>query len=229
LGAPAGGGDKVLADLVDSGNSNYDGYVPTWYGQTPNINNASNSTASEQPQIVNSGSVIKENGKPAIDFDGSDDTLTISTTTAQFLPLNFTAFLVASQVNTGENFGELVGTNQEFLYGFLDGDRNVAIFTEDTQNNNTLVKSITLSSDNKQHWRYYERNSNELFVQINKEPVANNNNAPTSNTLLEKNLFLEPKQNKNCKFQEFIYFDKSGVDKNQLRSNQNNFYKFPTF
>jgi hypothetical protein len=75
LGVPQGGGDKVLADLVDAGGANYDGLTSNWYGQTPNKNDASQSGATNQPQIVSSGSVIQENGRPAIEFDGSDDKL----------------------------------------------------------------------------------------------------------------------------------------------------------
>jgi len=52
-----------------------DAYVKTWYDQSGNGNDATQTTAANQPQIVSSGSVITENGKPAIDFDGSDDTL----------------------------------------------------------------------------------------------------------------------------------------------------------
>ena len=51
-----------------------DAYVTKWYDQSGNGNDATQTTASAQPQIVSSGSVILENGKPAIEFDGSDDT-----------------------------------------------------------------------------------------------------------------------------------------------------------
>ena len=52
-----------------------DGFVATWYDQSGNGNNAVQLTASEQPKIVSSGSVILENGKPTIEFDGVDDTI----------------------------------------------------------------------------------------------------------------------------------------------------------
>jgi len=51
------------------------GFVTKWYDQSGNGNDAFNSTASQQPQIVSSGSLIKENGKPTLDFDGTDDNL----------------------------------------------------------------------------------------------------------------------------------------------------------
>lgn len=51
-----------------------DGFIVTWYDQQ-NSNDATQSTASQQPKIVSSGVVITENGEPAIQFDGSDDVL----------------------------------------------------------------------------------------------------------------------------------------------------------
>jgi len=55
--------------------SGTNGYVTTWYDQSGNGYNATQTTAASQPQIVSSGSVITENGKPTVQFDGSNDTL----------------------------------------------------------------------------------------------------------------------------------------------------------
>jgi hypothetical protein len=52
-----------------------DAYIDTLYDQSGNGYDATQSTAVSQPQIVSSGSVILENGKPAIEFDGIDDVL----------------------------------------------------------------------------------------------------------------------------------------------------------
>jgi hypothetical protein len=46
-----------------------DGYVDTWYDQA-NGNDATQDGNDNQPKIVSSGSIIEENGKPALDFDG---------------------------------------------------------------------------------------------------------------------------------------------------------------
>ena len=48
--------------------SGTDGFVKTWYDQSGNSNDATQTTTANQPQIVSSGSVITENGKPALDF-----------------------------------------------------------------------------------------------------------------------------------------------------------------
>jgi hypothetical protein len=55
--------------------SGTNGFVTTWYDQSGNGYDATQSTGANQPQIVSSGSVITENGKAAINFDGSDDGL----------------------------------------------------------------------------------------------------------------------------------------------------------
>lgn len=60
-------------DALESFCSGTNGFVTTWYDQSGNSNDATQATASDQPQIVSSGSVILENGKPAVQFDGSDD------------------------------------------------------------------------------------------------------------------------------------------------------------
>ena len=65
-------GDLDTASIASHcGSAN--GYVVTWYDQSGNSNNATQSTAGNQPQIYNGTAVITENGKPAIDFDGSND------------------------------------------------------------------------------------------------------------------------------------------------------------
>jgi len=69
----SGGTLDTTALLNHCGSAN--GFVTKWYDQSGNGNDVSNATASGQPQIVNSGSVIQENGQPAIEFDGSDDFL----------------------------------------------------------------------------------------------------------------------------------------------------------
>jgi len=101
--------------IIDSGNANHgfefessfvgdiddfeivqltaDGAVTTWYDQTGNGNDATNSTASEQGLIVEAGDIIYEGAtisRPAVDFDGVDDHFDIS---------NFTSVPTISQFN----------------------------------------------------------------------------------------------------------------------------------
>lgn len=48
--------------------SGTNGFVTTWYDQSGNGNNATQTTAANQPQIVSSGSVINVNSKASIDI-----------------------------------------------------------------------------------------------------------------------------------------------------------------
>jgi len=57
-----------LLSFVGSGN----GFVTTWYDQSGNSNNSSQWSASSQPQIVSSGSLINVNNKPSVYFNGSN-------------------------------------------------------------------------------------------------------------------------------------------------------------
>jgi hypothetical protein len=60
--------------------SGTNGFVKTWYDQSGNGYDATQSTAANQPQIVSSGSVIVQGNKPSVKFDGSNDVLNLSST-----------------------------------------------------------------------------------------------------------------------------------------------------
>jgi hypothetical protein len=51
------------------------GFVTIWYDQSGNGRNATQTTAANQPQIVSSGNIILDNGKPSAQFDGINDLL----------------------------------------------------------------------------------------------------------------------------------------------------------
>ena len=52
-----------------------DGLVKTWHDQSGNGRDASQGTAAAQPKILDSGSLVTEGGKAAVEFDGVDDWL----------------------------------------------------------------------------------------------------------------------------------------------------------
>jgi len=60
-----------LLSFVGSG----DGFVVKWYDQSGNVKDFSISSANLQPSIVNSGSVILSNAKPAVEFNGTSNYL----------------------------------------------------------------------------------------------------------------------------------------------------------
>lgn len=58
---------SALTTFCGSGN----GFVTTWYDQSGNARNATQTTAANQPQIVSSGSVLTVNSKPCTVFSNS--------------------------------------------------------------------------------------------------------------------------------------------------------------
>jgi len=87
--------ESALTTFVGAGN----GFVTTWYDQSGNGRNVTQATATFQPQIIQSGSLITENSRASIRFDGSNDFLL--NTTKGFAVNNITHFAVSTRDTTG--------------------------------------------------------------------------------------------------------------------------------
>ena len=80
-----------------------DGFVTTWYDQSGNGYNVTQTTQANQPQIVSSGAVITDNGKPAVNF-GNNVARFLSNTTlpmATLFPSSASIFRVINIDNDG--------------------------------------------------------------------------------------------------------------------------------
>jgi hypothetical protein len=75
-----------------------DGFIRTWYDQSGNAYNATQTTTSAQPQIVSSGVISNKNSKPAIDFSGGNWKLDANAAASEFAgtDVNFESFSVLS-------------------------------------------------------------------------------------------------------------------------------------
>jgi len=90
--------------------SGTNGFVTTWYDQSGNGKDATQTTAANQPQIVSSGSVINVNSKPSLLSDGTNDSFTI--TSISTLSSNYTLFNVGKRSASGvKYFGMAGGTS----------------------------------------------------------------------------------------------------------------------
>ena len=95
--------DGTLASFCSS----TDGFVLAWYDQSSNNNHAVQSTTADQPKLVSNGVVILENGKPAIDFNGSNSLNTLNSNTTQSI------FVVCKDTNLNANAAEyVIGSDQ---------------------------------------------------------------------------------------------------------------------
>ena len=88
--------------------SGTDGFVTTWYDQSGNGNNATQTTASAQPQIVSSGSTILDGGKPSILINATSVSSSVRLQTQEFsLTQPFTMFGVATAYDVSDNTQQL--------------------------------------------------------------------------------------------------------------------------
>ena len=111
--------ESALTSFVGAGN----GFVTTWYDQSGNGKNATQTTAIRQPQIVSSGSILLKNGKPNINF--TSQILNIGT--SQNISNTSYIAIVGNSSNTGSGsastwyYQSNPGDNPELRIGTGDG------------------------------------------------------------------------------------------------------------
>jgi len=142
-----------------------DGFVSKWYDQAGS-NDAVQTNTANMPKIYDgSTGVVTENGKPAVQFDGSDDVLNGSSIN----PINDITMLLVYNCSSSNTFNTLFGqgrgfigsseTNTDFSYG-LNGNN----IQPDIQNTNLsgVIGLSASTSRNKQELGelYYSRNAN---------------------------------------------------------------------
>ena len=154
--------DNVEQDIGFSGNNldtsalttfcaGSNGFVTTWYDQSGNGRNATQSTATSQPQIVSSGAVITQNTKPTIKFDGSNDSLGLSfTDTLQSIftvasksTSTFPGYngFIAYRVSPNSNL--LPASNENGGFTGVSGANSITGLTATSIFINNLVKNVT--------------------------------------------------------------------------------------
>ena len=96
--------DGTLELFVGIGN---DGFVQLWYDQSLNKNHLYQLNTNIQPKIIENGVVISENGKPAIDFDGSTFLKGLNSNNTKAI------FVVCKDINLDANAAEyVIGSDQ---------------------------------------------------------------------------------------------------------------------
>lgn len=114
-----------VADL-ESFCSGTDGFVVTWYDQSGNARDATQTTAANQPQIVSSGSVILENGQPAIKFINANLTY-LQNSNSWTYQTGFALVRFISRpsfayiVNSASNISNLIGDANGIGYRLYNG------------------------------------------------------------------------------------------------------------
>jgi hypothetical protein len=211
------------------------GFVTTWYDQSGNGNNATQSIALNQPQIVNGGSIILNNNKPSLLFDGSDflDTSSFSasrTLASIFLTFNVNTslasnmtifsrwdnrnFLVRAYNNTGTIDFEVLASNSV---------SNKIISGNIINTNNTYLSSLLYNGS--------ESFTNETSLYVNNVMQSVTRSGSSVDQLQSSsNKCIIASLGSNGQYfrgniSEIIYYDNSKLlDLSNINSNINSFY-----
>lgn len=129
-------GEDLNIDQLESFCSGTNGFVTTWYDQSNNGHDFTRSIAGSQPQIVSNGSAILENGKVAMQYDGTSDSL-LNSDTIKATPSNYTVSAVHNRSDFNAYLfdtqtGRLIFDRTGFAYWF-DGSNQGAGFTHTAQ------------------------------------------------------------------------------------------------
>jgi hypothetical protein len=188
--APNAGIDtSALLTFVGAGN----GFVTSWYNQNGSGNNFAQTSAGNQPRIVNGGVIDTRNTLPSFNFNGTSDFMDIpsSTSTFKFLHTDNMSFVALA-------FQAGVVADPNVAYSILDSralssnDIGYGISFDDRASvprNNRIISGVargvvgTFVSNNISNDNYFE--ANEFTILSN---IIDNTNATASNrNLLYKN------------------------------------------
>lgn len=167
IGFDSNGDLDTAAIATHCGSAN--GYVVTWYDQSGNANNATQSTLASQPQIYNGTAVITENGKPALNTS-STSFLTLGST----LSLTDMCILTYVNRNTSRDAGMFIGDNtttNNFVWDRLE--LNLSLRANGTDS------SITGSTATGKKLYLLNRSSNACTLRINLSQTGTATNSGT--------------------------------------------------
>jgi hypothetical protein len=119
IGFTSAGDLDTTALLAFTGTGALDnGFITTWYDQSGNGVNATQTTALAQPKIVSAGSVINTNSKPSLQFDGVNQRFNIPTISIAFNSLSIMG-VVKSDSATSNGFAFAHPDSERLYLGFI--------------------------------------------------------------------------------------------------------------
>ena len=206
---------------ADSLGSTDSALVQNWYDQSGNSNDAIQSTAANQPKIVSSGSLVAQNGKPAIEFDGSNDRLFSAST---YTPTTSMAQIVVAK-GTSSSTDQIIGDSNDRRHGMAlriqNGNFNYFNGIGSSFNHHTHT-----ANDN-QNLHFYGRDTSSTFyARLNGSETSTSISAIDTTAL---NIYLGARHdgslNLDGTIQEYLlYLTSQSANKADIESEINTFY-----
>jgi hypothetical protein len=200
--------DGSLVAWVGAGNN---GFVRTWYDQSGANQHAAQTTNGEQPQIVSSGALITDSGRPVISLNGSSHNFSCSS-----FSVNGFVFFAARPESGGVTFqgltSSLVVSNSGSTLWALrkTGDPSVAIDGVSSYFQKSVATFKTL------------RNNCELFINGVSEGTDNTTNEYGSS---DTQIFIRDSNRfKGLAHELIIYNSDQSANRTAIESNINTHY-----
>jgi len=162
-----------LADFVDHSTTPRDAFVDEWKDQSGSGNHATQGTAANQPKLYDATTgLITENGKPALDFDGSNDYMPTSLVMGTLSA--FTAFFVSAPDSNSVSSNLYDGRqgNDDGLRSIMFSDGNL-FFSADADD----LRSTAYTASQQLIYNNYA--SSNIYTAIN-GATADSTTAPAS-------------------------------------------------
>lgn len=215
--------ETALTTFVGAGN----GFVTKWYDQSGNAKNLENSTALNQPRIVTSGTVLKDNSKPALSFNGTSQYLAVTDNTILHAS-SLTSCFYTAQIISGNSNSPLASKSYNgdggYFFGQLGTDNKIQLYIDQGLN---IVGTAAILNSQKLFTNFNQTGTNNIKYYINGSLDAQDTKASLSGTNSTYfALGFDPggfylKGN----FQEaIIYSTDKTSDKTGIESNINTFY-----
>jgi hypothetical protein len=148
------------------------GYVTQWYDQSGNGRHVTQTATGSQPLIVSSGSLITENGKPALSFDGTNDYLDASSITTNN-PKSIFVFAKNQYIGGAERvLFDSISTNQATFYKDGSGVVNLAFGVN-------AGTSFTLNTSSNIYSILHDGASSNVYLNSSTQ-ILNNSNLGTN-------------------------------------------------
>jgi len=155
-----------------------DGFVTTWYDQSGNSRDASNTTAANQPKIVSSGSLILSDlSKPTVQYDASNDLLSLA---SDVTLTSDKSILFVAQADSTQVYSDILGdtdtsTQHILIYGskvrYKPGTGVNVSGTGENRGSNKL-------------WSLIVDSSNELFIKRNATSYGTSTDGAVANDFI---------------------------------------------
>jgi len=199
-----------------------DGFISVWYDQSGNLNNATQSTAASQPKIHDATTgVLTENGKPAIDFDGSNDQLFSAST---YTPTTSMAQIVVAK-GLSSSVDQIIGDTSDRKAGMSlriqNGDFNYFNGTTSSFN------SLTQTANDNQNLHFYGRDtSSNFYARLNGSESSTSISAINTTA---QNIYLAARHDGSLDLdgtmQEYVlYLTSQSANKTAIEAEINTFY-----